>query len=183
MFINTILNCKHEISGAESKVIISFYKSFLISMLLFLLLVTALVLCPSSFLLLGEMVRQHHRLSGTKSEQALGGSRGQGRLTCCGSWGRRESRHVAAEQQQGEVMRARVTLQVLKSVLQKSSSLVTILALYIGWFKYLQLSHSLGEREGWKPNLSNVNKKKGKRKPRFLGSYPLECKFISLGRR
>ena len=49
--------CKHEISGAESKAIISFYKSFLISVLLFLLLVTALVLCPSSFLLLGEMVR------------------------------------------------------------------------------------------------------------------------------
>jgi len=36
--------CKHEFSGAEIKAIISFFKSFLISMLLLILLVTALVL-------------------------------------------------------------------------------------------------------------------------------------------
>ena len=55
-------------------------------------------------------------------------------LQFMGSW---RASYLAAEQQQGEVMTARVTLHVLKSVLQERNSLVTILALYIGWFKYL----------------------------------------------
>ena len=37
------------------------------------------------------MVGQHHQLNGHESEQALGGSEGQGILECCSPWGRKES--------------------------------------------------------------------------------------------
>ena len=38
-----------------------------------------------------EMVGWHHRLIGHESEQTLGDVEEQGRLACCGSWGRKES--------------------------------------------------------------------------------------------
>ena len=38
-----------------------------------------------------EMVGRHHRLDGHEFEQAPGDSEGQGSLTCCGLWGRKES--------------------------------------------------------------------------------------------
>ena len=37
-----------------------------------------------------EMVRQHHRLSGHKSEQIPWDSEGQGSLVCCSPWGHKE---------------------------------------------------------------------------------------------
>ena len=37
------------------------------------------------------MVRWHHRLNGCEFEQALGVGDGQGSLTCCSPWGRKES--------------------------------------------------------------------------------------------
>ena len=37
------------------------------------------------------MVRQHHRLNGHESEQALRGGKGQGSLACCSPWGHKES--------------------------------------------------------------------------------------------
>ena len=38
-----------------------------------------------------EMVERHHRLDGHELERSLGTGDGQGSLTCCGPWGRRES--------------------------------------------------------------------------------------------
>ena len=38
-----------------------------------------------------EMVGQHHRLDGHKSEQAPGVGDGQGSLVYCSPWGRKES--------------------------------------------------------------------------------------------
>ena len=38
-----------------------------------------------------EMVGWHHRLNGHESEQALGDGEGEGSLTCCSAWGRKES--------------------------------------------------------------------------------------------
>ena len=38
-----------------------------------------------------EMFRWHHRLSGHESEQTLGDGEGQGSLTCCSPWSRKES--------------------------------------------------------------------------------------------
>ena len=38
-----------------------------------------------------EMVRQHHQLSGRKTEQTLGDSAGQRSLVCCSPWGHKES--------------------------------------------------------------------------------------------
>ena len=38
-----------------------------------------------------EMAEWHHWLDGRESEWTLGAGDGQGGLTCCGSWGRRES--------------------------------------------------------------------------------------------
>ena len=47
------------------------------------------------------MVGWHHPLSGHEFEQTLGDSEEQGRLACCSSWGRKESRRdLATEQQQ-----------------------------------------------------------------------------------
>ena len=37
-----------------------------------------------------EMVGWHHRLDGHEVGQGLGVGGGQGGLTCCGSWGRKE---------------------------------------------------------------------------------------------
>ena len=37
-----------------------------------------------------EMVGWHHRLDGHEFEQALGDGEGQGSLTCCSPWGRKE---------------------------------------------------------------------------------------------
>ena len=37
-----------------------------------------------------EMAGQHHRLDGRKFGQTPGVGDGQGGLTCCGSWGRKE---------------------------------------------------------------------------------------------
>ena len=39
----------------------------------------------------GEMVELHHRLDGHEFEQAPGVGDGQGSLTCCSPWGRKES--------------------------------------------------------------------------------------------
>ena len=38
-----------------------------------------------------EMVGWHHHLNGHEFELALGVDDGQGGLTCCGPWGRKES--------------------------------------------------------------------------------------------
>ena len=38
-----------------------------------------------------EMVRQHDQLSGHKSDQTPGDSKGQESLVCCSPWGRKES--------------------------------------------------------------------------------------------
>ena len=38
-----------------------------------------------------EMVGWHHRLNGRESEQAPGGSEGQGSLACCSPWDHKES--------------------------------------------------------------------------------------------
>ena len=38
-----------------------------------------------------ENVRQHHRLEGHEFEQTQGDGEGQGSLTCCSPWGRKES--------------------------------------------------------------------------------------------
>ena len=38
-----------------------------------------------------EMVGWHRRLNGHEFEQTLGDSEGQGSLTCCSSWGCKES--------------------------------------------------------------------------------------------
>ena len=38
-----------------------------------------------------EMVGWHHQLNGHEFEQALGDSEEQGKLKCCGPWGRKES--------------------------------------------------------------------------------------------
>ena len=38
-----------------------------------------------------EMVEWHHQLNGHKFESALGVGDGQGSLTCCSPWGRKES--------------------------------------------------------------------------------------------
>ena len=38
-----------------------------------------------------EMVGWHHRLDGHEFEQTPGDGEGQGSLTCCSSWGRKES--------------------------------------------------------------------------------------------
>ena len=38
-----------------------------------------------------EMVGWHHQLDGHEFEQTLGDSEGQGSLTCCSSWGHKES--------------------------------------------------------------------------------------------
>ena len=47
------------------------------------------------------MVGWHHPLNGHEFEQTLGDSEEQGSLACCSSWGRKESRHdLATEQQQ-----------------------------------------------------------------------------------
>ena len=46
-----------------------------------------------------EMVRQHHRLSGQKSEQTPGDSGGQGSLAWCSPWGRRETDKTPTERQ------------------------------------------------------------------------------------
>ena len=37
-----------------------------------------------------KMVGWHHRLNGYEFEQALGVCNGQGGLTCCSPWGRKE---------------------------------------------------------------------------------------------
>ena len=37
-----------------------------------------------------EMVGWHHQLDGHEFEQALGDGEGQGSLTCCSPWGRKE---------------------------------------------------------------------------------------------
>ena len=47
-----------------------------------------------------EMVGWHHQLNGHESEQTPGDSGGQGSLVCCSSWGRKESRHDLATEQQ-----------------------------------------------------------------------------------
>ena len=39
----------------------------------------------------GEMLRQHHRLSGHECEQTRGDSEGQGSLGHCSPWGLKES--------------------------------------------------------------------------------------------
>ena len=36
------------------------------------------------------MVEWHHRLNGHEFEQTLGDSEGQGSLTCCSPWGRKQ---------------------------------------------------------------------------------------------
>ena len=36
------------------------------------------------------MVGWHHQLNGHESDQAPGGSEGQGSLSCCSPWGRKE---------------------------------------------------------------------------------------------
>ena len=41
-----------------------------------------------------ETVGWHHRLNGHEFEQTLGDSEGQGRLVCCGPWGRKESDRI-----------------------------------------------------------------------------------------
>ena len=38
-----------------------------------------------------EMAGWHHRLNGHEFEQTLGDSEGQGSLSCCSPWGRKES--------------------------------------------------------------------------------------------
>ena len=38
-----------------------------------------------------EMVRWYHRLNGHEFEQTPGDSKGQGSLTCCRPWSRKES--------------------------------------------------------------------------------------------
>ena len=38
-----------------------------------------------------EIAGWHHRLNGIEFKQALGVGDGQGGLTCCDSWGRKES--------------------------------------------------------------------------------------------
>ena len=38
-----------------------------------------------------EMAGWHHRLDGRESESTPGDCDGQGSLTCCDSWGRKES--------------------------------------------------------------------------------------------
>ena len=38
-----------------------------------------------------EMVGWHHQLNGHEFEQALGVSKGQGRLACCSPWGCKKS--------------------------------------------------------------------------------------------
>ena len=38
-----------------------------------------------------EMVGWHHQLNGHEFEQAPGDSEEQGKLKCCGPWGRKES--------------------------------------------------------------------------------------------
>ena len=37
-----------------------------------------------------EMVGWHHQLNGQESEQTLGNGDGQGGLTCCSPWSRKE---------------------------------------------------------------------------------------------
>ena len=37
-----------------------------------------------------KKVGWHHQLNGHETEQALGDSEGQGSLTCCSPWGRKE---------------------------------------------------------------------------------------------
>ena len=37
-----------------------------------------------------EMVGCHHRLNGHELKQTLGGSEGQGSLSCCSPWDRKE---------------------------------------------------------------------------------------------
>ena len=37
------------------------------------------------------MVGWHHQLNGHEFEQTLGDSEGQGSLTCCSPWGRKEA--------------------------------------------------------------------------------------------
>ena len=41
-----------------------------------------------------EMVVWHHQLNGNESEQTLGLGDGQGNLTCCSPWGRKESNMI-----------------------------------------------------------------------------------------
>ena len=38
-----------------------------------------------------EMVEWHHRINGHEFEQIPGESEGQGSLSCCSPWGRKES--------------------------------------------------------------------------------------------
>ena len=38
-----------------------------------------------------EMVGRHHQISGHEFEQILGDSEGQGSISCCSSWGHKES--------------------------------------------------------------------------------------------
>ena len=38
-----------------------------------------------------EMIGWHDQFDGHEFEQALGDSKGQGGLACCGPWGRKES--------------------------------------------------------------------------------------------
>jgi hypothetical protein len=71
-------------------------------------------------------------------------------------------------------MIATVTLLVWGTVFQERS-----LEIMIWQFKQ-PLPPSL-LKKGEQPNFSNVNKKKRKRKVKYLGSYTLECKYMSLG--
>ena len=48
-----------------------------------------------------EMVGGHHQLNGHEFEQALRDGEGQGSLTCCSPWGRKELDTTEQQQQQG----------------------------------------------------------------------------------
>ena len=45
------------------------------------------------------MIGWHHRLNGHESDQAPGGSEGQGSLACCSPWGRKARHNLEIEQQ------------------------------------------------------------------------------------
>ena len=51
-----------------------------------------------------QRMRQFDELNGPVSEQTPGNSGGEGSLACCSSWGREESKNLATESQQGEII-------------------------------------------------------------------------------
>ena len=50
-----------------------------------------------------EMVGRHHWLNGHEFEETPGDSKGQGRLTCCSSWGCKELDMTVAEQHKSSI--------------------------------------------------------------------------------